>query len=70
MRIPITRIREHQEIRLVFSDVIAPVKAELDKYELTALFGKDSYYGSINAVISAYERRSDGNKDKNGLPAS
>ena len=63
-------ILRKQGIRLVFSDVIAPVKAELDKYELTALFGKDSYYGSINAVISAYERRSDGNKDKNGLPAS
>ena len=57
-------ILRKQGIRLVFCDVIAPVKAELDKYELTALFGKDAYYGSINAVISAYDKRSDGNENK------
>ena len=53
-----------QGTRLVFCDVIAPVKAELDRYELTALFGKDAYYSSINAVISAYDKRSSSNEDR------
>ena len=53
-----------QGTRLVFCDVIAPVKAELDRYELTELFGKDTYYSSINAVISAYDKRSSSNEDR------
>ena len=51
-------ILKEQGIRLVFCDVIDLVKSELDKYELTNLFGKDAFYGTINAVVSAYDKRS------------
>ena len=57
-------ILERQGIRLVFSDVIDPVKVELDRYELTDLFGKDSLYDTINAVVSAYDNRTAGDKDR------
>ncbi len=57
-------ILEKEGIRLVFSDVIDPVKAELDRYELTDLFGKDAFYDTINAVVSAYGNRSAGNQDR------
>src|SRR5208283_723207 len=52
-------ILKSQGIRLAFCDVIDLVKAELDRYELTDMFGKDAFYGSINAVVSAYDNRSD-----------
>jgi MFS superfamily sulfate permease-like transporter len=51
-------ILREQGTRLVFCDVIDLVKTELDRYELTDLFGKDAFYGSINAVVSAYDKRS------------
>ncbi|MGC2423303.1 MAG: SulP family inorganic anion transporter [Nitrospirota bacterium] len=47
-------ILKGQSIRLVFCDVIDPVKAELDRYELTNLIGEDAFYESISAVVSAY----------------
>ena len=51
-------ILKRQGIRLVFCQVIDLVKAELDRYELTDLFGEDAFYGTINAVVSAYDKRS------------
>jgi sulfate permease, SulP family len=57
-------ILEKQGVRLVFSDVIDPVKAELDRYELTDLFGKDALYDTINAVVSAYDNRTAGDKNR------
>jgi len=57
-------ILKMQGIRLVFCEMIDPVKAELDRYELTDLFGNDAFYDTINAVVSAYDKRSAGNKDK------
>ncbi len=53
-----------QGIRLLFSDVIDLVKAELDRYELTDLVGKDAFYDSIDALVSAYENRPVSSKDK------
>ncbi len=50
-------ILKKQGIRLVLCEVVDPVKAELDRYELTGLFGKDAFYSTINAVISAYDKR-------------
>jgi len=52
-----------QGIRLVFSEMIDLVKAELDRYELTDLFGKDAFYETINEVVSEYDKRSTGKKD-------
>ena len=63
-------ILKKQEIRLVFCDVIDLVKAELDRYELTDLFGKDAFYVSINAVISAYDKRSAGHNEDRSVPPS
>jgi hypothetical protein len=36
--------------------VIDLVKAELDRYELTDLLGKDAFYGTIHEVVSAYDK--------------
>src|SRR5208283_4523051 len=43
-------ILKRQGIRLVFCNVINPVKAEMDRYELTDLFGEDAYYGTLSTV--------------------
>ncbi len=53
-----------QGVRIVFSEMIDIVKAELDTYELTDLFGKDAFYDTINAVVSAYDKRSAGNEGR------
>ncbi|HYA86708.1 MAG TPA: SulP family inorganic anion transporter [Nitrospirota bacterium] len=53
-----------QGIRIVFSEMIDLVKAELDKYELTKLFGKDAFYETINAVVSAYDKRLVNNEER------
>jgi MFS superfamily sulfate permease-like transporter len=50
-------ILKMQGIRLVFCTVIDLVKAELDRYELTDLFGEDAFYESVNAVMNAYDKR-------------
>ena len=57
-------ILKRQGIRLVFCQVIDLVKAELDRYELTDLFGEDAFYGTINAVVSAYDKRSAGDEGR------
>ena len=49
---------KEQGIRLVLADVVDPVKAELDRYELTDLMGKDAFYQTISAVVSAYGMKS------------
>ncbi|MGO9380459.1 MAG: SulP family inorganic anion transporter [Dissulfurispiraceae bacterium] len=57
-------ILKSQGIRLVFCDVIDLVKSELDRYELTDLFGKDAFYGTISAVVSAYDKRLTSDEDR------
>jgi len=49
-------ILKRQGVRLVFCQVIDLVKAELDRYELTDLLGKDAFYGTIHEVVSAYDK--------------
>ena len=44
-------------IRLVWANVIDPVKAEFDKYEITGLMGQDAFYQNISDVLDAYHRR-------------
>jgi len=56
-------ILKKQGIRLVFTDMIDLVKAEMDRYELTNLLGKDAFYETINAIVGAYDKRSTDNKD-------
>ena len=57
-------ILKRQGIRLVFCEVIDLVKSELDRYELTDLFGKDAFYGTISAVVSAYDKRLTSDEDR------
>jgi len=57
-------ILKSQGIRLVFCNVIDLVKAELDRYELTYLFGENAFYGTISTVISAYEKRLSSDEDR------
>jgi len=53
----IHRILKDRGVRLVWANVIGPVKAELDKYELAGLFGKDAFYDSISDVLKAYGKK-------------
>jgi MFS superfamily sulfate permease-like transporter len=53
-------ILKGQSIRLVFCEVIDLVKAELDRYELTDLIGKDAFYETIAAIVSSYDKKSPG----------
>jgi sulfate permease, SulP family len=51
-----------QGIRLVWADVVDLVKAELDKYELIDLIGKDAFYATVSDMVSAYEKKSAGSE--------
>ena len=44
-------------VRLVFAEVADNVRAELDDYGVTKLVGEDAYYGSVAAVMAAYQRK-------------
>jgi high affinity sulfate transporter 1 len=44
-------------VRLVFAEVDDGVRAELDRYGVTELVGKDAYYSSVAAVMAAYGQR-------------
>jgi sulfate permease, SulP family len=44
-------------VRLVFAEVADNVRAELDGYGVTKLIGEGSYYGSVAAVMAAYQRK-------------
>ncbi len=46
-------------VRLVWANLIDPVKAELDKYEITKLFGEDAFYENISDVVDAYQKKHD-----------
>lgn len=41
-------------IRLVWANVTDLVKAELDRYEITELVGKDAFYQNISDVVNVY----------------
>ena len=49
-------ILKNRGIRLVWANVIAPLKAEFDKYELTGLMGEDVFYDNISDVVDAHLR--------------
>jgi len=51
-----------QGIRLVCADVVDLVKAELDRYALTDLIGKDAFYATVSDVVSAYDQKSAGSE--------
>ena len=44
-------------IRLIWANLIDPVKSELDRYEITKLFGEDAFYKNISDVVDAYKKR-------------
>jgi len=44
-------------IRLVCSNIIDPVRADLDHYGLTAKIGADGYFGTSGEVLAAYQAR-------------
>jgi len=50
-------------IRLVWANVIDPVKAEFDKYEITQLIGPDVFYQNISDVVEAYRAQQGGNQN-------
>jgi len=51
-------------IRLVFSEVIEGVQKEFDRSKLTELFGRDAFFSTFAAVVSAY-----GQRNANGEPS-
>jgi len=58
-------ILKGEGIRLVFCDVVDLVKAELDRYELTDLIGKDAFYKTISEVVSTYDKKAASDEDRN-----
>ena len=53
-------------VRLVFAEVADNVRAELDAYGVTKLVGEDAYYGSVAAVMAAYQQKQ---QPSTGAPA-
>jgi SulP family sulfate permease len=49
-------VMKKRGIRVVFADVIDLVKSELDRYEITGLFGKEAFYENIADVLEAYPK--------------
>ncbi len=47
-------ILKDRGIRLVWANLVGPVKAELDRYEITDLLGEDTFYENISDVVDAY----------------
>jgi SulP family sulfate permease len=48
----------HQKgIRLLFTNVSAPVRSQFDRYGVTDAIGVDAIYGSIHAVVVACEQQ-------------
>ena len=50
-------ILKKRGIRLIWANVIHPVRLQLDRYEITGLFGKDAYYENIGDVLAAYKKQ-------------
>jgi high affinity sulfate transporter 1 len=51
-------ILKEKGIRLVFANVVDDtVLAELDRFELTDLIGKDAFYSTLREVMDAYEKQ-------------
>jgi SulP family sulfate permease len=48
-------IMQDRGTRLVFAEVDDDVRAELDRYGVTAAIGTDAYFGSVLEAIEAYE---------------
>ena len=44
-------------IRVVCSNILDPVRADLDRYGLTAKLGADGYYATSGEVLAAYQAR-------------
>ncbi len=45
---------EEQGVRVVFSDVLAPVREELDQLGVTEIVGSDAYFETVADAIEAY----------------
>ena len=54
-------ILKEQGIRLVFVMVSDDVKAELDRFEITDLVGKDAFYASGDELLNAFHQKTGGN---------
>ena len=49
-------ILKSRGIRFIWVNVTDLVKTELDRYEITELFGKDAFYENISDVIAVYKK--------------
>ena len=45
-------------IRLVFANVSTELRGQFDRYGISKLLGEDAIYGSVHAVVAAYEGQS------------
>ncbi|EXI65663.1 MAG: hypothetical protein AW08_03034 [Candidatus Accumulibacter adjunctus] len=54
-----SKLLEGQGISLVFAHVSPAVREQFDRYGLTAVFGADAFYGSLRAVVDAWEHMQD-----------
>ncbi len=49
------KLLKEQGVVLVFAHVSAAVREQFDSYRLTEVVGADAFYGSLRAVVDAYE---------------
>ena len=54
-------ILKEQGIRLVFAAVGDDVKAELDRFGITDLVGKDAFYATGDDLLNAFREKTSGN---------
>jgi MFS superfamily sulfate permease-like transporter len=52
----LAEIQEHG-VRLVFADLAATVRSELDRAGTTHLVGDDAFFDSVQDVVDAYQQR-------------
>jgi len=57
---------KQQGIRLVLANVSPLVRDQFDRYGITEALGVDAIYGSVHAVVAAYERQSAGSAGSAG----
>ena len=51
------KLLKEQGIRLVFANVSAAVREQFERYGMTGAVGAEAIYGSVHAVVTAYEHQ-------------
>jgi len=61
----VTQLHQHQRAqgtRLVLSNIIEPVRAQLDRYGITTALGSDAYFDTAGQALDAFGHTTPGTK--------